>query len=48
MEYARSSRIREAFAARFRSIEENVEKVVQGQASEIRLALVALIAEGTC
>ena len=36
----------QAFAARFRSIEENVEKVVRGKHHEIRLALVALIAEG--
>ena len=35
-----------AFAARFRNIEENVEKVVRGKHHEIRLALVALIAEG--
>ena len=34
------------FAARFRDIEENVERVVRGKHSEIRLALVALIAEG--
>jgi MoxR-like ATPase len=35
-----------AFAARFRTIEENVERVVRGKQGEIRLALVALIAEG--
>jgi MoxR-like ATPase len=35
-----------AFAARFREIEENVERVVRGKHREIRLALVALIAEG--
>src|SRR4026208_1543055 len=35
-----------AFAARFRQIEENVERVVRGKHKEIRLALVALIAEG--
>ncbi|HWL90921.1 MAG TPA: AAA family ATPase, partial [Actinomycetota bacterium] len=35
-----------AFAARFRQIEENVERVVRGKHREIRLALVALIAEG--
>lgn len=34
------------FAERFRLIEENVEKVVQGKRSEIRLALAALVAEG--
>ena len=34
------------FAAQFRAIEENVEKVVQGKRREIRLALAALIAEG--
>src|SRR5688572_22788397 len=36
----------QAFAARFREIEENVERVVRGKHREIRLALVALIAEG--
>lgn len=35
-----------AFAARFRQIEDNVERVVRGKQGEIRLALVALIAEG--
>jgi MoxR-like ATPase len=34
------------FAARFREIELNVERVVRGKHQEIRLALVALIAEG--
>ena len=34
------------FGRRFREIEENVEKVVQGKHREIRLALAALIAEG--
>jgi MoxR-like ATPase len=34
------------FAASFRDIEANVEKVVRGKNHEIRLALVALIAEG--
>jgi MoxR-like ATPase len=34
------------FAAQFREIETNVEKVVRGKHGEIRLALVALIAEG--
>jgi MoxR-like ATPase len=34
------------FAERFHEIEENVERVVQGKHREIRLALVALIAEG--
>ncbi|GIV00808.1 MAG: hypothetical protein KatS3mg014_2423 [Actinomycetota bacterium] len=37
---------RERFAERFRAIEENVERVVQGKHREIRLALTALIAEG--
>jgi MoxR-like ATPase len=36
----------ESFAARFRQIEENVERVVRGKNDEIRLALVALVAEG--
>ena len=34
------------FAARFHEIETNVERVVRGKHSEIRLALVALVAEG--
>ncbi|MFB3738456.1 MAG: AAA family ATPase [Candidatus Velamenicoccus archaeovorus] len=34
------------FAERFRQIEENVEKVVQGKHREIRLALGTLVAEG--
>jgi MoxR-like ATPase len=34
------------FAARFHEIEENVERVVRGKHHEIRLALVALVAEG--
>ena len=34
------------FAARFHEIETNVERVVRGKHAEIRLALVALIAEG--
>jgi MoxR-like ATPase len=34
------------FAQDFRTIEENVERVVQGKQPEIRLALVALVAEG--
>jgi MoxR-like ATPase len=34
------------FARRFQEIEQNVERVVQGKHREIRLALVALIAEG--
>ncbi|MFI5053782.1 MAG: AAA family ATPase [Acidimicrobiia bacterium] len=34
------------FAARFHAIEENVERVVRGKHREIRLALVALVAEG--
>jgi hypothetical protein len=35
------------FAEGFRTIEENVERVVQGKRPEIRLALAALVAEGT-
>src|SRR5438034_4148318 len=34
------------FAERFREVEENVEKVVQGKHREIRLALITLAAEG--
>ena len=36
----------QGFAERFRIIEENVEKVVQGKQPEIRLALAGLVAEG--
>jgi MoxR-like ATPase len=36
----------QAFAERFRVIETNVERVVQGKHHEIRLALAALVAEG--
>jgi MoxR-like ATPase len=36
----------QVFAERFRVIEENVEKVVQGKHREIRLAIAALVAEG--
>ena len=36
----------QGFAARFRDIEENVERVVRGKHREIRLALVVLVAEG--
>ncbi len=36
----------QAFAERFRTIEGNVEKVVQGKHREIRLAVAALVAEG--
>ena len=36
----------QAFAARFREIEANVEKVLRGKDREIRLALVTLVAEG--
>jgi MoxR-like ATPase len=34
------------FAERFRVVEENIERVVQGKHREIRLALVTLVAEG--
>ena len=36
----------EGFAARFRTVQDNIEKVVQGKSREVRLALVALVAEG--
>jgi MoxR-like ATPase len=36
----------QAFASRFHEIETNVERVVRGKHQEIRLALVALLAEG--
>ncbi len=42
----RDTREWERFAERFHEIESNVEKVVQGKQREIRLALVALVAEG--
>jgi len=35
-----------AFGARFQEVEANVERVVRGKRDEIRLALVALVAEG--
>ena len=34
------------FAARFGAVQDNIERVIQGKAREVRLALVALIAEG--
>jgi MoxR-like ATPase len=46
VEQLERSRDWEVFAARFREIEQNVEKVVRGKHREIRLALVALVAEG--
>ena len=46
MELREQMREWESFAARFRQIEENVERVVRGKNAEIRLALVALVAEG--
>jgi len=36
----------EQFASRFASIQDNIERVVQGKPREVRLALVALVAEG--
>jgi len=36
----------DGFAKRFRTIQDNIEKVVQGKSREVRLALVALVAEG--
>jgi MoxR-like ATPase len=36
----------EAFSSRFRDIQANVERVIQGKHGEIRLALITLIAEG--
>jgi len=46
VEQLERSRDWEVFGARFREIEQNVEKVVRGKHREIRLALVALLAEG--
>ena len=46
MELIEQTRDWGSFAARFRAIEDNVERVVRGKSEEIRLALVALIAEG--
>jgi MoxR-like ATPase len=36
----------EHFVSRFETIEQNIERVVQGKKQEVRLALVALVAEG--
>ncbi len=36
----------ERFADRFHTIQENIEKVIQGKGAEVRLAVVALVAEG--
>ena len=46
MEAPESTTDWQAFAERFRAIEANVERVVQGKHHEIRLALAALVAEG--
>jgi MoxR-like ATPase len=46
LEVRSASRDWRAFASDFHDIEANVEKVVRGKNDEIRLALVALIAEG--
>jgi MoxR-like ATPase len=36
----------ERFAERFRTVQENIEQVIQGKQYEVRLAIIALIAEG--
>jgi len=46
LELREQTREWESFGARFREIEENVERVLRGKNAEIRLALVALVAEG--
>jgi MoxR-like ATPase len=46
LELREQTREWESFGARFRQIEENVERVLRGKNAEIRLALVALVAEG--
>ena len=46
MEVEQRSQDWASFAARFHEIESNVERVVRGKHREIRLALVALVAEG--
>jgi MoxR-like ATPase len=46
LELREQTREWDRFAARFRQIEENVERVVRGKQAEIRLALVAMVAEG--
>jgi MoxR-like ATPase len=46
LELREQTREWESFGARFRLIEENVERVLRGKNAEIRLALVALVAEG--
>src|SRR5437867_5134075 len=42
----RSARSAASFAARFTTIVENVERVIQGKAEAIELALVCMLAEG--
>jgi MoxR-like ATPase len=46
LELREQTREWDRFAGRFRQIEENVERVVRGKQAEIRLALVAMVAEG--
>ena len=46
MEVRSTSQDWRAFASDFRDIESNVEKVVRGKTDQIRLALIALVAEG--
>jgi MoxR-like ATPase len=43
---SKESEIWERFSSRFATISANIEKVIQGKEQEVRLALVALIAEG--
>jgi MoxR-like ATPase len=46
VEAAKDQQDWDGFAERFRTIQDNIEKVVQGKSREVRLALVALVAEG--
>jgi MoxR-like ATPase len=46
LELREEARDWQAFADRFRALEDNIEQVVRGKHPQIRLALVALIAEG--
>jgi MoxR-like ATPase len=36
----------ESFASHFQAVEQNIERVIQGKAREVRLALISLLAEG--
>ena len=46
VELREDARDPQAFADRFDALEHNIERVVRGKHEQIRLALVALVAEG--